>query len=541
MRKIKPFKQYDHLFEEAKLELEVDLERILKSFTKDDRSNYSIAQAILKLTTEDNTLNDVQKLAFSDETKKLLVSIGKQENSQNIGRIIRHILTNINIPFADIEIERFFNSLHGKIIAAKANGSQLPNGRLIQIVTGDDIAKYYDTRNTVQVGGTTELQRSCMNMFGKRGMISIYTKNKAVNLVIITIGGKVVARALLWQLWRASNDAKWLLDRVYSHDKADEDTVWDWLQQQDKYAGKTLRKKGTEILNQEAIVKLEKVIHFSYPFLDTLSALYIKESGNKLLDEGFISNVSRHNSFDQNTSICKWISEQKDYIEFKLKDLKGAKAAVDLRGLDYLNIPKFLIVSGVPEIKDHEGEFKQELGLIDAITKRASSGEELVKWEWSYDIPLNAVAVANDPNNYKIQSTLEASFVSTWYIKKADLVETIEGHKIPKDIAIPVVDVTSFLRSRSYMSIISKARYDAYWQSIFFKDNNKLMSIIDAKILGIWNSVKQSEVYYTKLKDLRRLNNFGYLRKFAKDKKSLEIRKNLTDKIEEIKDNSPFG
>lgn len=537
--RIKNYKQFDKICEETKLELEVDLEKLLRSFTIEDRSNYSIAQAILRLTEEDNTNNEVEKLSTTVEPKKLLVKIGKQENIQAIGKTVRSILQSIDMPFTDVEIERFYNTLHGKMIAAKSQGNDLPKGRRIQIVTGNEIAKYYDTRNTVQVGGSTELQRSCMNISGKRDMTAIYCKNTAVKLVVILINGKVVARALLWRLWRASNGAEWLLDRVYAHEKADEDTIWEWLQMQDTYRGKTIRKRGTELINHEMVVKLEHVLHFSYPYLDTLSELYIKDEGNKLVDVGFISNVSRQQSPETNSQIYRWIKSQDDYVEFKLRDLKGNRVAVDLRGLDYQNIQKFLIVEGVPEINNYTGEFKKELGLIEAIKNRSSRGEEIISWKWMFDIPVGYKAVLNDSANYKIHSTLETSFVRTWYYD--NIVKTLGDGIIPEEIAIPVVEVSKWLNSKRYMILLQKEKYNAIWSSVLFYNEKKWMPVIDAKIFGIWNDLKSQEMSYIKLEKLTSVGSLDALNKFAKNQEALKIRKLLTAAIGDIKDISPFN
>lgn len=540
MKRIKNFKHFDKILEEAKLELEIDLEKILKSFNIDDRSNFSIATAILRLTEEDNLNNEVEKLSTSVEPKKLLVKIGKQENLQAIGKIVRSILASIDMPFTDIEIEKFYNTLHGKIIAAKSQGNDLPKGRRIQIVNGNDIVKYYDTRNTIQVSGSTELQRSCMNVIGKRDMVSIYSKNKVVSLVVILLNDKVVARALLWRLWKASNGAEWLLDRVYAHEKADDDTIWEWLQMQDTYRGKTIRKRGTELFNHEIIVKLDYVLHFSYPYLDTLSYLYIKEEGNRLVDDGFISNVSRQESPESNYEIYKWIRVQDDFVEFKLKDLKGNRVAVDLRGVDYQNIIKFLIVEGVPELKNHTGEFKKELSLIDAIKNRASRGEEIITWKWAYDIPLGYKAVSNDSSNYKIHSTFESSFVRTWYYD--NVVKTLHDAIIPEDIAIPVVEVSKWLNSKRYMLLIQRGKYDAIWSSVLgYQGQKKWMPVIDAKIFGIWNDLKNQETSYIKLEKLANVGSISALEKHAKNQEALRIRKLLTSKISDIKDTSPFN
>ena len=131
------------------------------------------------------------------------------------------------------------------------------------------------------------------------------------------------------------------------------------------------------------------------------------------------------------------------------QDNKGNRVAVDLRGLDYQNIQKFLIVEGVPEINNYTGEFKKELGLIEAIKNRSSRGEEIISWKWMFDIPAGYKPVLNDNANYKIHSTFETSFVRTWYYD--NIVKTLGDGIIPEEIAIPVVEVSKWLNSKRYM------------------------------------------------------------------------------------------
>lgn len=81
----------------------------------------------------------------------------------------------------------------------------------IKEVKGDDILHWYDETNYCRDLGSGDLLSSCMRSSQYRERLEFYALNKNVSLIIMTIGVKLIGRALLWNCIDGSK----VVDRPY--------------------------------------------------------------------------------------------------------------------------------------------------------------------------------------------------------------------------------------------------------------------------------------------------------------------------------------
>ena len=104
------------------------------------------------------------------------------KNAVKIGKFIKKVLPTTT----DAQIEEFVNEL-------KAVQDNLKEK--IELVSGDEIAKWYKSENCYSGGS---LGSSCMV---DKNFFDIYTQNpESVNLLIMKSGDKIISRALVWKI-----------------------------------------------------------------------------------------------------------------------------------------------------------------------------------------------------------------------------------------------------------------------------------------------------------------------------------------------------
>ena len=81
----------------------------------------------------------------------------------------------------------------------------------IKEVKGDDIIYWYDEENYLTSGGNSNVLYSCMRYKKFAKALELYSKNSNVSLLIMTVGDKLVGRALIWNC----TDGTRLMDRPY--------------------------------------------------------------------------------------------------------------------------------------------------------------------------------------------------------------------------------------------------------------------------------------------------------------------------------------
>lgn len=128
--------------------------------------------------------------------------VAKGRQNGKYGKVIRKVLKEQvpRLKFTDHEIEKLVNHLK----------AQASDGEF-EVVSGEDIAYWYDGRrynNEVELG---TLSSSCMRDSSCKDSLDIYVKNPdKVKMVILTKDDLLIGRALVW-------DDKWM-DRIYGTD-----------------------------------------------------------------------------------------------------------------------------------------------------------------------------------------------------------------------------------------------------------------------------------------------------------------------------------
>lgn len=203
-------------------------------------------------------------------------------NGIRIGRLTRSILTAATINFTTKEIEEFTNQFK----AAFDFNSDATNK--FDIVSGDDIAKWYHYEKYIQGGGS--LNNSCMANV-KKQFFEIYTKNPQVKLVILYsdegklengkyTSDKIKGRAIVW------NDADCVgvegkinfMDRIYTAQDSDTDLFKRFAESKGFWykKGQNMDYECTitnGVIEQRANITLElDEANFPfYPYTDTMS------------------------------------------------------------------------------------------------------------------------------------------------------------------------------------------------------------------------------------------------------------------------------
>lgn len=238
--------------------------------------NYCIIQEV------DGDLKTVVNKASLEQTTNYDKIWTTNRNIIRIGRLTRSLLTNSSINFTIKEIEEFTNQFKA------AFDFNADSTNKFDIVSGDDIAKWYYFEKYIQGGGT--LNNSCMANVKKK-FFDLYTKNKQVKLVILYddngklengryTSDKIKGRAIVW------NDANCqgvegkinFMDRIYTAQDSDTDlfkifaeSKGFWYKKGQNMDNECSITNG--VIQQRANITLElDETNFSfYPYTDTMS------------------------------------------------------------------------------------------------------------------------------------------------------------------------------------------------------------------------------------------------------------------------------
>lgn len=145
----------------------------------------------------------------------------------------------------------------------------------LQRVRGEEIRFWYNIENSIKVEDSY-LVSSCMSYSNKQKFLDIYTKNSAVELLILKNDeGKLLARALLWKLTHSFDGSQYFMDRVYFAHPSQEEIFFKWaIENKIPYYKNGLNWKGnSRVARFSMMVQLEESNFENYPFLDTLYIL----------------------------------------------------------------------------------------------------------------------------------------------------------------------------------------------------------------------------------------------------------------------------
>jgi hypothetical protein len=204
-----------------------------------------------------------------------------------IGKIVNYICSLRGINVSDSDRESFVNSWKASTEVSTIQ---------FKLVSGEDIAKYYDENKYYSRKGT--LGSSCMRDEGKR-TFKIYTENpdKVKLLIYVDSDDKIHGRALVWKVKKSPCDSKYFMDRVYANRDSDVNRFKQFADTEGWFYKKVISShdsdsvrfiyKGEEVSGE---VKLKLKGDFNmYPYVDTMCFLS--------KDKDSLSNLSDKNCY----------------------------------------------------------------------------------------------------------------------------------------------------------------------------------------------------------------------------------------------------
>ncbi|NBU81540.1 MAG: hypothetical protein EBS55_07825 [Flavobacteriaceae bacterium] len=224
------------------------------------------------------TVLNKEFLNFVDRSSEIWTQSGRQP--MRVGRAVTALLQNAPVKHTAVEIADFVNRYKTKI-------DELNDVfRFIEVVSGDDIAKWYHVRNYEDKSGGSELHRSCMARKSD-SVFEIYTKNPEVCQLIIQKSesdpDKISARALLWTL----NSGKKFMDRVYFNDPQSielfrsyckENNIWAKYNNNSGAFSSAINPENGSREEIEIEVALERRNYVQFPYMDTLKFFHPKKA-----------------------------------------------------------------------------------------------------------------------------------------------------------------------------------------------------------------------------------------------------------------------
>lgn len=224
------------------------------------------------------TVLNKEFLNFVDRSSEIWTQSGRQP--MRVGRAVTALLQNAPVKHTAVEIADFVNRYKTKI-------DELNDVfRFIEVVSGDDIAKWYHVRNYEDKSGGSELHRSCMARKSD-SVFEIYTKNPKVCQLIIQKSesdpDKISARALLWTL----NSGKKFMDRVYFNDPQSielfrsyckENNIWAKYNNNSGAFSSAINPENGSREEIEIEVILERRNYVQFPYMDTLKFFHPKKA-----------------------------------------------------------------------------------------------------------------------------------------------------------------------------------------------------------------------------------------------------------------------
>ena len=210
-----------------------------------------------------------------------------QQNRQTIrtGRGVKALLSKSDFKFSDAEIEQFVNKYKS------AWDAMNDIFRKFELVSGDDIASWYDYNKYAEQRGT--MGSSCMKGVNSN-YFDIYAKNPdKCSLLILKSDDdqKIKGRALVWKL---DNPQVTYVDRIYTNNDSDVELFKQyayskgWYHKPNQSSSNDYSMVGKEGAKNEGhlVVNLKSLNdgnYDRYPYLDTLK--YFNTSTGKLTTE----------------------------------------------------------------------------------------------------------------------------------------------------------------------------------------------------------------------------------------------------------------
>ena len=190
----------------------------------------------------------------------------------SIGRWVRHIFIDVKkMNISDSDLENFVDEY--KRVYLSINNIEAD----MELLSGEEIKKWYLVDNYEEDCENTDLGKSCMRYEKCQEYFDIYVKNPEVCKLLILKSNidpsKISARALLWTIDNSSKgyDNELYLDRIYYVNKEDIEIYYNWCKKNGvKFAYDNYR-MGSEIkaLKYFAEVHLGEYTYETFPYIDT--------------------------------------------------------------------------------------------------------------------------------------------------------------------------------------------------------------------------------------------------------------------------------
>jgi hypothetical protein len=237
--------------------------------------NYKISHIKFKIDSEAYTWGADKEFEAFYLSEYLEVDISSIKKSEvKIGRFVNSILKKADFEFKPTDVEDFVSKYKTAI--------QIRNDAFdrFEIVSGDDIKKYYNEESYYQTGSGT-LGTSCMRYSRCEEYLNIYSENPdQVSLIIIKSlddSEKIIGRAILWT---DSKDRKFM-DRTYVIDHSNVILFIEYAikngyyyKRNQTYSDDTqIMFNGLAISTSDSIIKVKLEVggtFDSYPYCDTL-------------------------------------------------------------------------------------------------------------------------------------------------------------------------------------------------------------------------------------------------------------------------------
>lgn len=209
---------------------------------------------------------------FNDDLSPVIMPISdlKGDSEIKIGRLVTKIINTLGGSFKDKDVEDFVN----KYKASYDSMNNIEDN--FKIVKGEDIRKYYSKDNYYKDSKSegTQLWKSCMSSNYCQSFLDIYVENPDnINMLVLLKDGKVLGRALLWNL----DDGNKFMDRIYTISDSYIFNIEKWGKENGYIIFSELKSYTLE-------VTLKPEVYGSYPYMDTFK--YYDSS------TGFITNDS---------------------------------------------------------------------------------------------------------------------------------------------------------------------------------------------------------------------------------------------------------
>ena len=190
----------------------------------------------------------------------------------SIGRWVRHIFIDVKkMNISDSDLENFVDEYKRVYLSINNNEADM------ELVSGEEIKKWYLVDNYEEDCENTDLGKSCMRYKKCQEYFDIYVKNPEVCKLLILKSNidpsKISARALLWTIDNSSKgyDNELYLDRIYYVNKEDIEIYYNWCKKNGVKFTYDNYRMGSEIkaLKYFAEVHLGEYTYETFPYIDT--------------------------------------------------------------------------------------------------------------------------------------------------------------------------------------------------------------------------------------------------------------------------------